>query len=324
MRLRTVHKKSLSKTDKQKKIDKEKKSKGPKLSDSYYDESPYNVTNVDVDLTKLRYGMIGSCKLDYVTLDDGVIKLNNSWLQLILIMIETLITEYNDTYEELLVQNNVANQTFIIDKVYGKYLFDGEQLKVYKIFDTGFYLECTLTNRNIYHAIVGLCKCLNIGVTDIKMHLTNPLIKDIDINFELLEEKEDVVTINDIKPLLTDGVYLVGVEIMTSKARVRNLEVALVAFCNWLYNAYGFAELLELDYCGNTGISMDNEEELDDIILKQKICGSMVCIYTDGDEDDIIDFFKQCIRHFKMSDKEIKFKFRTMKQSSELKEWELD
>lgn len=321
MRLNVKYNSKLTKTNKQKKANMEKKSKGPKISKNYADTSEYKHDNVTVDLTKLTYGMIDSCDVDYIVVPEGTVDLKGSWLQLLLFMIHNLITNYPDSFTQLLGDNEVTSQFFCIDKVYGKYTFDKEQYKAYKIFDSGYYLEAIFTSDVIFRAILGLTKSLGISLDEIQFHLRNKKFKDIDLNFNLLEDTETVVNINEVSSMLKQGIHMISIDILGVSTRVHRIDVALVVFCNWIYENYGIDKLISIGKNKNTGISVgSNKEDIPSTAIKD----SGAFVYTDGNEEDIVAFILNSLDKLEIGYDKIKFKFRALKKKEELKEWECE
>lgn len=336
MRLQTKHKSfKKGKTEKQKKIDKEKKDKSPKVSPLYNSTSPYNVRRATIDLTKLTYGIIDSCELTGINMMDGQIDLSNSWIELLLLMIDTLIENKPDNFVDLLSINNVTNQWFCIDKYYGKYTFEYENPKVYNIYNSGYYLEAIFNNSNIFHAIIGLTKCLGYQLNEIQLNIRNPKldknINDVDFNPTMLEAEESIVDIDSVYNMLKSGIHLVGMKILESNAKVHRLDVALMLFCNWIYDNYGISGISTIKSNGNTGISLEctsenreNKNREENPVQYEQIRNSGLYVYTDLNNDDIIKFMKNALKDLNMDKSQLKFKFRALKEKNKLKEWEVE
>ncbi|MBO5386847.1 MAG: hypothetical protein J6A59_01710 [Lachnospiraceae bacterium] len=320
MRLNVKHKQALTKTDKQKKANEEKKSKGPKISKDYMNRTEYKHDNVQLDLTKLKYGIIESCDVDAVILPEGTIQLKGSWLELLIVMLDTLYNRDRDNFIQNLGLYEITNQFFCVDKIYGKYSFDTEQYKAYKIYDSGYYLETVLTSDNIFNALIGLCKSLGIRIDEFKIHLRNKKYKNLDINFSTLEEKEVIVSIDGVEENLKDGIHMVAIDILGVITRIHRLDVALVAICKWAYDNYGEDKLSAVGNYNNTGICKMNAVDDRDYT---PISNSSLCVYSDNNRIDMINFIKLVMNKLDIGKDKIKFKFRALKVEKELKEWEV-
>ena len=321
MRLQTQHKSNRSKATSTKKTSKSKKDNGPKISSNYRSLKPLKSYNTIIDLTKLTFGVIDSCDLKNIVVANESLDIEGSWIGLILFMLDALIA--NKSKDELnytLTSNNVTHQMFCVDTMYGKYTFDEEMPKVYNIYNSGYYLEAIFSNENIFNAIIGLSKCLGYALDEIQLNVSNSSMIDIALNFDLLEETESVVNINEITPYLKKGVHLVGMSILQSSISAHRMDTALLAFCNWVYDEYGMFKLTELTTCGNTGISLGDFKEDS---LCEYIRGSQVFVFTDLDNKDIVKFFKKAMETLKIDKNQIKFKFRALKEKDKLKEWEI-
>lgn len=336
MRLQVKHSKPKGKTEKQKKINKEKKSKGPKISKYYNDMKEFKADSAEIDLTKLTYGIINSCDVNYIRLkveiedeetkqvktSEEIINIEQSWIELVLFMISNVIENYSDNFLQILGDNGVTNQTFSIDTMYGKYSFDKDKdYKVYKIYNTKYYLEAIINESNLFSAIIGLSKISGIALDEFKIGIENKKYKEVKLNFDILEDTESIVKISGVAPMLKQGIHLVGISIMGVNAEVHRMDVALYVFCSWLYKSFGESNLLTLPMCNETGISLN----LGDLNNKcEPIRNSNYCVCTDGNNDDIIRFIKNSMNKLDIGEEHVKFKFRALKKKEELKEWELE
>jgi hypothetical protein len=257
-----------------------------------------------------------------VRLADGTIKLENSWIELILLMLSNVIDNNPDNFITLLSDYEITNQTFCVDKVYGKYNFDEDnQLVVYNIYNTGYYLEANFSNSNIFSAVIGLTKCLGIALNEMVLSIQKKGYNEIELNFDQLEETEIIVNINKLAENLKSGIHMVGIQILGVTTKVHRLDVALVVFCNWMYDNYGYMKMLQLPSYESTGICLENNNEDKSCVA---IRGSMISVYTDGNNDGIIRFIKDCMEYLNIDKDQVKFKFRALKEKDKIKEWEVD
>lgn len=324
MRLRTQYKQKLTKTVKQKKANIEKKKKGPKLSKNYMDDSDYNGDNVDLDLTQMRYGIIRCCDVDSVQISEGTIDIKNSWIELLLIMLDTVICNNDSNLDTTLEEYNITNMFFCVDKVYGKYNFEQEQYqyKAYKIFNTDYYLEIVELSEVIFNALVGLTKCLDIPLNGIKFHLKNKVYKDSKLSFDILEETETIVTIDELEDNYKDGVFITLMKIFDDTIQLHRLDVALIAFCNKIYDEYGIIKLASLPRYNSTGVILNNTDNTNSNIVK--IRDSEVSVYTDNDKSGIIKFIHDSMIMLDIDTDNVKFKLKYLKSKDKLKEWEVE
>lgn len=323
MRLNVKRKQTLTKTDKQKKANAEKKSKGPKLLKDYMDTSESNIDNTVLNLTQMRYGTIRSCDVDMLKIPEGTVQIKHSWLEVLLLMLSTVIVNNPEGFEKQFEDNTVTSMFFVVDKVYGKYSFDKEQYKAYKIPNTEYYLEYLDTSASIFEALVGLTKCLGIPLDQIEFHLRNKIYNNSKLRFNILEEKESIVDIDKLPEMLKAGIHMVSVEILGEVVKSHSMDVALLAICNKLYDEYGGFRLSTLPSNSSTGIKiLEDGDELNKNIVKLR--DSEVGVYCDGDTNGIIHFIHDSMLQLSIEKDQIRFKFRALKDKSELKEWEVD
>lgn len=314
-------KKGINSTSKTKKKS-SKKTKAVKLKSDYKDDSIVDIDNIELDLTQMKYGTITSCDVDKIITKDGEIEVQHSWLEVMLIMISTVMANYPDTFRDLFEQNNVTNEFVIVDNVYGKYSFEKAQYKAYKIPNTMYYLEYIDYSGYIFNAIVGLTKCLGIAFNQIKFHLNNKIYSDR-LNFTTLEEYEEIVGLNKVTEKLKTGIHMVSVNILGEIVQAHRIDVALVAICNKLYDEYGAFRLTTLPSNESTGIKLlEDGDELNKNIIK--IRDSEIGIYCDGDNEGIVKFLTESAMSLDLKDEQIQFKFRSLKDRKEIKEYEVD
>ena len=323
MRLNVQHKQTLTKTAKQKKVNAEKKSKGPKLLKDYMDTSECNLDNVLLNLTQMKYGTVGSCNVDLVRTVDGDIKVKHSWLEVLLIMLSTVIINNPDNFERQFEDNAVTNMFFVVDKVYGKYSFEQEQYKAYKIPNTDYYLEYLDNSGTVFEALVGLTKCLGIPLDQMQFHLRNKIYSDSNLRFNILEETESIVGVDKLTEMLKPGVHMVSVEIFGEVVIVHRLDVALLAICNKFIDEFGAFRLSTLQSNDSTGIKViEDGDELNKNIIRLR--DSEIGVYSDGDQGGMVQFLIDSVLQLNLEDNQLRFKFRALKDKNTLKEWELE
>lgn len=321
MRLNVKHKQALTKTEKQKKINAEKKSKGPKLLKDYMDTSECDIDNTILNLTQMKYGTISSCNVDLLRTPDGDIPIKYNWLEVLLLMLSTVITNNPDSFEKQFEDNAVTNMFFVVDKVYGKYSFEQEQYKAYKIPNTEYYLEYLDNSASIFEAIVGLTKCLRIPLDQIQFHLRNKIYSDSNLRFNILEETESIVGVDKLPEMLKVGIHMVSVEIFGEVVQAHRIDVALLAICNKLFDEYGAFRLSTLPSNESTGIKvLEDGDELNNNIVR--IRDSEVGVYCDGDANGIVRFLQESALLLGLEEHQLRFKFRALKDKNKLKEWE--
>jgi len=310
MRLNTQHKQKLTKTDKAKKASRERKSKGPKLMSKYKSMDPYNTDAITLPITQMTYGIVKHFDLVELITSDGVINIQYNWLQCLLIMIDTVMTNYPNKFMKLFSENEVTNQFFMIDSLYGKYSMD-DNYKAYKVFDKNYYLETTLTPDVIFDALVGLIKCLELPLDAIQFHVINKDFRNLNLRFDKVSDEDIVLNISDAYKDIKNGTHIELVNILGEVVNVHRMDVTLLAFCNIIYDKFGIQKLLTLPKYESTGICMVDPENPNPHIMQ--IRGSMVAVYSDGDTNGIYEFIRDSVKTLKLKDDDIKIKFKKLK-----------
>lgn len=334
MRLKTYYKTKKPTQTKKKQTSKDKKQEKEKqklfkLSSNYADDSEYINTNVDIDLTRLRYGMITSCELTQVSLEDGVIQLEKSWIQFIILMIHTIMENNQDRFMEILGENEITNMDLSVDTTYGKVTFTGKKYSVYTIYDTGYYIELRETTDVMFRAIARLVKCLEIPYSNIKFHLKNKKANSEVLNFNELKQSEYIVTIENVQENLRQGIHLVEIEFLGKKTPVHRLDVALLVFCNVIYDEVGYAIIKDLlvddseyEQLNTRLISLENKVNSDEIYTEQ-LKDTDILIMTNREPNGILEFMTTTLFKLHINSSELLFKFRAL-ELHQAKEWEVE
>ena len=287
MKLKTSYKskKSTAKKLSKQKLNK-KEQKLYELSRNYMDESPSRITNVALDFTKMYYGIIKSCKCDAIIMDDGTITISNSWEEVILKLLYLGIMNNPNNFRELLIEYNIDNQEISVDKMYGKYTFENEQYKAYKIYNTEYYLEAIFNFKNEFNIIAGLLKLNKIPYKNIKFHIINTNT-NIRSNIDDIVKRSIKVDVKDIEKHVDAGEEIEAIQVNNDIIPVTRFDVALVAICKYIYDNLGRDALDNTQYVGNTGITVEE----DNIELPcTSISDSGYKVYSDLQTDDVIEF----------------------------------
>lgn len=306
---KTVKKSNSTGTEKQ---TRKKNSKEPKIVKNFNSKDKFRAIKADIDLTRLTYGVIEGHKLEYVNTPDGVIYLNDSWIEFILLMLYNVIINNPSNFQMLLAENNVASQTLFVDKVYGKYTFEASrQYKVYEIYNTGYYLESLFESSDIFSAVIGLCKICGFALDEVKLSIEDKEYIEKKLNFDLLEDGEIVAKISDVASMQKQGMRMVEFSFMGVNASVHDIMLVAYMFAKWTFDTYGDEGLLKLPKYKSTGISKSMTRE--DVNYMQ-VKGSELFIYTDGNDSGIIKFIQDGLNKLLISEDLMKFKFKALKK----------
>lgn len=349
LKLKTASKKSKT-VDKNSKTEIKKRQK----EDSLYRSNKYAITEcikfaeMDTTINNLTYGHIINCDISKVNISGDIIELDQqmSWIGLILLMIDTVRVNAKDEKDFLntLMDKEITDQTFCVDKRYGKYTFDKEAYKAYNLFDSGFYVESTFTHEVIYKVIIGLAKILKIQPEQFSIHLIHKEFNKTDILLEELEENATAVSIKDALPYFKDGIFLMDISITNTSSRAQDLatqlatgrtnsilnivkahhiQEVLMIFLNYVYDSYDEKEMMKLIKLENESTYLRTSKTADNLPSMQ-IRNSKFEVYSDLNIENVLKFIDESMKTLKMDKDDIKLYFRRKKKAEELKEWELE
>lgn len=292
------------------------------INKNCFDETPFKLDRASLSLKQLRYGILSSHKLNSIQIELDTIRLKSSWIEFILIMLSQLITDNLDNFKDTLGKYGVTNSSFSVEKLYGSYSFDKREYKVYKIFDTGYYLELKEENRILFHSIIALIRALDIDPGTLKFNIEKHDIIKATPEEKLkktLDYNTGEVTIDEVEQSLIDGKHLAYIKIFDEITKVHHMDIALLAFCNVIYDKYGMQQLMLVQNDEETGIclSLNNTE-----YPSARIKDSMLNVYTSGKEESIVAFMNNTINKLKINKENIKFGFKVNEDTKH--EWEVD
>lgn len=321
MRLKLKAKNTTSTKKKTSSGNKKKADKEFKVMSNYSDISEFKYTDVDITLNKLKYCHIIYCDIKSVTIPDGSMEVDDSWIGLILVMLDTVRLNHPDNFIEYLMENGVTTQTFCVDTTYGKYSFDENQYKAYNLYDSGFYLEALFDVENIFWSIVRLSKCLDIPLNKFSVRLLNTMYSVEDIKLTELTEESIIVNACDSLTYFKKGVFLRDICILDMHTTVHRIEHVIAIFCNRLMDVYGEDVFKKLPTAGDTRISRTDSIDSSQCM---EIRHSGYYVYSDLKPKSVIKFIVESMNKLELSKDSVRFYFRKLKKKEEKAEWELD
>lgn len=287
-----------------------RKSRTPKIRKDFSSMVHYRAETGTVDLTQLTYGVINGHDVKSVSTPDGVLTLNDSWIELVLLMVSTVYENYKDTFKTTIANAGIVSETFNIDTTYGRYSFDKRfQYKVYKVYDTGLYIESTFTEENIFKALIGLVGLCGIKLNDFKMNIVSKEYIERKVDFDLLSSNEKIVTIDQLADALKDNWVLAEIEIMNERIAITDLSAILWIFCKWVYDNFGDAGVLKLPKHKNNGVAKSSDR---DDVHYQQIGNTGLFVYTNRKTSDIVRFIKSSIEKLDIPSDTVKFKLKQL------------
>jgi hypothetical protein len=315
--------------------------KKPKLLKNYKTMETCKYDTLEIPVSKLSYGIINSCEIKTFITPEGRIELTNSWLELLIILLDTLISNSDNTKQlsETLQMFQITNQFFMVDKTYGKYTLDGKSYKAYKIYDSGYYLEYIDESQYVFEAMIGLMQANNLSTVDTTIKLENKnynklTIKDKDeLEFTRINTYKEIVELPNLLDKLNEfktnnkKMHLLSIEIYGVTTTLHRIDASFLTYCTWLNSKVNNSESLYNTIkdlrVSNTFISKDSKksedydkdknigtDNVDTNIKSSKITGTDLVVYTDLNESDMITYMIESAKLFNFDISRIKFKFR--------------
>jgi hypothetical protein len=300
--------------------------KKPKLARKYKNMEPCSYRGELVPVSKLTYGMIASCDTSSMRTPEGTIELSKSWVEALLILIDTLVqnSETTKKFTETLQTFNITNQFFSIDTTFGKYALDGKEYHVYKIFNSNFYLEYLDEPYIMFDALVGLLQANDLQTVDVEFRITSKEFNkltvedktEIELNYRNIPI--EVICLDNLNNTLHKytkskrHMHLLSVDLYGVSTTVHRIDASFLTYCTWLFNKFGDTDELKSISSikvNNTFITTKELNNKGDLI-SQPIKGTDYIIYTDLKESDLVTYMVESSQLLKLDTQRIKFKFR--------------
>ena len=200
-------------------------------------------------------------------------------------LISFIFDKYKDNILDILADNEICTSNLIVSQVYGKYSFDGKLYKVLKIPNTNYYIESTFSEADIFSAIWGSIKALKLDPKDISFFLINPDIEEKERLDDLAASK--ILNITEIK---NEKAHLKRISYKEKFIKAHRLDSVLFLVIMEIVSEYGEDILQKLcDIKCGTGII----HAVDECILYQRIPNTEYSVYTDLDNNSIVEFLQK-------------------------------
>lgn len=230
------------------------------LCKNWKDSGEYKIDKAVVSIKKLKAGVISSHNLNSVIVNGDTIRLKDSWIELIILMLYTFIDDNSEENEFIRksIEYGITNNNIHIEKTYGTVSFENKY-SVWSIPNTDYYLEASLDNVSTLELIAKLMHVLGYD--------------EDDIEFDISTDKEEC----------EESIYSDRPEVM------------LLILLNEIYLRYGSYAIASIESVGNTGIDIEYCVQMRTDVEYERIADSQYFVYTDFDEADILEMINNLL-----------------------------
>lgn len=297
--------KKKSATQKNKAQDK-KKGRNNGLRKDYRDMQPCRAQTLEFPISKMTYGFVKSHELKYIITTEGRLDFKEGWIECILYMMYTMVKFYPDTYEELFRINNITCSDLLLDKTYGTVKLDGKkQRRVFKLYDTGLYVESRFEAPEVFNAVAGLIKLYSGDYANVLLSIEDRTLTSRAIETDKLDSKSEVKTLDNVFDAVSNGCVITEIEIHNEKLPISTLDGLLYIFCKWTSDNFGDEGVKKLPKNKYVGVVKDISR---DDVDYNSLNGTDYYVYTNHDNRDIINFVRKSVEVLKLDKNTIKFK----------------
>lgn len=336
--------KAKKKKEEKKKINKEsKKQLSPleKVNKNYSNNTPVNTPGRLVPLCALHYGYIKSCKAIGIIVDGETIELENNWIELIGLMLETLRSrcKTSEEFMDMLIYNGVITPKFFVGNKYGKISTD-EKLYTYKLSNIGVYIEMVYTDSTIFEviALLALTLQLTLKTTYIKVQSYGYENDSLGVKIDDEYIELDEITPAKLYATLESGRFIYKVIIEDKDGSIEDItqkraDIIGYELATWIYDNLGedrlrqsIDKIKELNTTKSgriksvtTGIRLGKSLEYG----SSPIRNSNIYMYSNGELSDDCKFIKDMTKVTPELSKGLKIYFKKQKTEEEKAEWEI-
>lgn len=199
------------------------------------------VDEAQLSVDKICYGTIASCEVVGFYTPDGYVSVSKSWLEVLLILIDTVIENSDNQaeYKKTFMKYKVTSQTFNIDSQYGIVSLDpNRQYKVYKIYNRKLYLETLFQVSDIFQALIGLVKACGLTLDKFTVDLRSKEYYEKMDDFYIISDDEIISDISGWALVKNDNVRVKEFLVFSERVTSQSFAAAAWVFMSELFEKY--------------------------------------------------------------------------------------
>lgn len=282
-----------------------KESKEYKLYKDYKNNTQIKQKLNDVRLNKLRYGHITYGDVIGIFVDDEYLEINNSWLELIILMLKTYYSNTNGkNFIVNLANAKVISSSFDIDTTYGKIDTD-KVYTAYKIEGTKYWIETTLDTEGLFMALMNLAKLLGMSYKDTKVRIAKQGIDRA--STKSLELTEKLVDISKLQKELKTSIRISKIVLYGCERPVNSVLGIIIEIISLMIKSFGQDAMSDITSTKHTGIT--DKKEVDGYstykINNIQLDNKDIYIYTDDSIDGQIEFITKICNNVPITNDEL-------------------
>lgn len=248
-----------------------KKKQAVTLRRDYKSMQSIRVDVAQLSIDKICYGTIDSCEVVGFVTPDGYISVSKSWLEVLMILIDTVIENHKNPaeYNKIFIRYKITSPTFNIDSNYGIVSLDPDrQYQVYQIYTRKLYLETLFQVSDIFQALIGLVQACGYTFDKFTLDLrSKPYYEKMD-DFFIIDDSQIISDISGWTLVQNESVHIEEFLIFSERLKSQSFHMAAWVFMSALFESYGDEADYVLDnlpdYDGvavelNTGQNENNE-----------------------------------------------------------------
>ena len=260
---------------------------------------PINKVFNKIDLKKLRANMIYSGKVVNIYVDGEVIPIDNSWIEMIILLLSFLHSKTNNKLLKTLIDNKIVTSGFDVTSK-PTVTFNSTANETYSIPDTGgLYL---ITNQNplvLLCAIKGIVSALDIEYEKFKLDVV-PLDSS-EMAIKLSTGNTTLCTkqliLEDAARVVNNTASIEAITICERRFEVSSFLGAVELIITFINNNFTEEEIKKSMVCNISDIGISDREELEgvDVIPVEN---TNLWLYYSNNQTNFVEYMYKIATHF--------------------------
>lgn len=291
-----------------------KKKQSATIRKDFKSMQPIKVDITQLSLDKICYGTINSCEVVGFITPEGYISVSKSWLEVLLILIDTVIenSKSPSEYKRTFMKYKVTSQTFNIDTDYGIISLDpNRQYQVYQIYNRKLYLETLLQVSDIFQALIGLAQSCGYTLDKFKLDLRSKDYYEKMDDFFIIDDNQIISDISGWTLVKNEDIQVEEFLIFSERLKSHSFHMAAWVFISELFENYGD----ESDYV------LDNLPEYEGVLIEVNtgqeqsdgwtpLKGNKYLMQLKLDDDKTLDYIHETMLAFGIDNDNFQIKVR--------------
>lgn len=297
---------------------KKKADKRFKVSKKYNDRSLWKLEYSEKGLNELTYGMIDSCNVELLILNEDAIVIHSSWTGLVMFLLGFIYKAKGTKFLDVIAASGAMTEKMNISTKYGMYSLSSAKNKVYQLPNTGYFVEANFDTENVFFVLTKLFEILGFDFSTVKFGLRyNGNVTDGSFK-ELVGDDGILISYRQIEYSQQIGRVLKYIIYKGKAIKVSDYQVGLWLLCCEIFKAQGEILFDIVQGNGDIGFTYSSTDN------SKIVTGSSVYFFDNGDLSSEVEFISNIIKAYGLTVDDLSFLYIKAYSERQKHEYELD